>query len=615
MKFIFSNKRLDLDLSKDFPDLKFLQVNSWQILTNDQNTITHTEKEFSITNGYLKDLSLNNDSEQKISAVRHILNTWPVPNNITGSFSSLALDRINNEIVIATDLANIYPLYYIKQGKDLFISNSLILLGRYSKVNFDPTGIFQRAVGPSFMNIGSRTILENCKSLLPGEWLRFNLNGELKIRKFDNSLYQNIGPTDLEENQIRNYWSHYKKEVSLCTSGYSEVSIALSGGVDSRIALGAIPGNKKISAYTFGRPSNYESKIAYKLAQARGATHSAFFAPEQYFPTIKTLRDYTKNTEAVKLNSWLEILNNVQPSDKHPLLLGELCEGLPGRNIRKFNTTEFRKQNFIKYYLKKENIPLTPTNPTSFEKWKKDKTNFILSWHVDFWFEKLDLVNQKQEIIGATLANADEIFDRIEAHKLPFTELYDELFSWYTFTRMELSRQVNICNEKFYAYSPGMSLQMLKKTSNIHPNLRLYYRFANKLLKETPELRAFKNIPTSQIPLIPQTWPNIFKIPVWGMRSKIDDWLIKRMIKSKDINKRYRLFKSINWAKVYQQEDMLENLKGYYKENNLSPEYFETFYNLAKKRKALISWPFANMDIISGATLNTEISLIKKTRE
>ncbi|TBW25674.1 hypothetical protein [Gramella sp. KN1008] len=614
MRFIFSNKILDPELAKDFEGLHSLKQNSFNVLINDKNTITETENDFSITNGYLKDFSLEDERDQKISGARSVLTNWPVDDNITGSFSSLILNKRNAEIVIATDPANIYPIYYLKKGEEFFISNSIILIGRFSEAEFDKAGIFQRAVGPGFMNIGSRTVLKNCKSLLPGEWIRFDSKGELILKKFDNSLYQNIDSDELKENQIKTYWSHYKKEVGLCTADSKDVSIALSGGIDSRIVLGAIPEDKAIAAYTFGEDSNYESKIAKKLARVSNASHSAFFDPEQYFPKKETLTNYTKETEAVKLNSWLEILKNVQPSSKHPILLGELCEGLPARNITKLNTTEFRKQNFIKYYVRKERIPLTPSNSLNFENWKKTKINFILSWHIDFWFEKLDLQKSKKEIIKSTLINAEEIFDRIEAHNLPYTELYDELFSWYTFTRMELSRQVNICNEKFYAYSPGMSLQMLKKTSNIHPNLRLYYRFANKLLKETPELRKFKNIPTSQIPIVPQSWSNIFKIPVWGLRSKIDDWLIKRMMKSKDINKRYRLLKSINWAKVYHQRDMLDNLKAYYEDNHLSKSYYEIFFNLAKKRKTLKSWPFANMDIISGATLNTEIGLIKKYR-
>ena len=82
-----------------------------------------------------------------------------------------------------------------------------------------------------------------------------------------------------------------------------------------------------------------------------------------------------------------------------------------------------------------------------------------------------------------------------------------------------------------------------------------------------------------------------------------------------DINARYRLLRSINWVKIYQQEDMLENIHDYYEKNELSEDYFQTYFDLAKNRKYLKKWPFANMDIISGATLNSELGLIKKYRD
>ncbi len=611
MRFLFSSKMPDLNLAKDFPGLQLLEKESGYLLINDTECITENDDFLSVTNGYLRNFNLQNIQEQKVSAAQHIINKWPVEDHITGSFSSLLFDKRNKQIITCTDLANIYPIYHLRKGEDFFISNSIILLGRYSEAEFDLTGIFQRAIGPDFAYKGSRTILKNCKSLLPGEWIKFNSAGEKLEVRFDNSLYQNMSSPHLKEGMVQEYWNHYKKEVELCTENFSEVNIALSGGIDSRVALGAISENKEIRAHTFGEASNYETKIAAKLAKIKHAKHISYFKPGLYFPPQDVLNEYTRNTESVKLNSWLEILEEVETHGKQPLILGELCEGLPARNIKKFSSAKFRKDNFFKYYIQNKDFEFTPANPSNFEKWKTDKRAAVLSWQVDFWFEKSELKEYKKQIIRESTADLDEIFSRIQEHNLPYSELYDELFSWYTFTRMELSRQVNICNEKFYAFSPGMSMQMLKKTSNLHPNLRLYYRFANKLLYEAPELREFRKVPTSQIPLIPQNFPNILKIPIWGIRSRIDDFLVKKMMKKKDIRKRYRLFKSINWAMVYQQPDMLENIKSYYKENNLGEGYFETYLNAAEKRKELVKWPFANMDLMSGATLNSEMNLIK----
>jgi hypothetical protein len=610
MKFLFTNQKINLDLCKDFENIKHHFINNSSLLINDENTLTKTDNLLSITNGYLRDTSKNIKSAQEKSAAEYVFHNWPVSDNITGSFSSFIYDKNNSEIVVTSDHCNVYPLYYLNHDKVFYFSNSLILLGRYSGADLDKTGIFQRAVGPDFCNIGSRTILKNVKRLLPGEWIKFEANGKIKERRFDNSLYQNIKSGKVTKKDIQVYWEHYKKETALCGLDYDNVNIALSGGIDSRLALGSIV-NKKISAYTYGSPENYESKVAQKLAKLKNANHQIFFDYGQYFPLKKTLYAYSRNTEAINLNSWLEILKKIQPKEKEPIFFGELCEALPGRNIKKLNTGEFRKQKFFQYYVKGAEVQFNSSTHFNFQNWKKKKIKFLTSWYVDFWFKKLNFSDYKEKIITETINDSEEIFNRIEDHHLPYEELFDELFSWYTYTRMTLSRQVNICNEKFYAFSPGMSLQMLKKTSNIHPNNRLYYRFANKLLKEVPELKIFGMTPTSQIPYIPQKFPNFIKVPIWAIRSKIDDWLIKKMMQNRNINMRYRLFPSLNWAYVYQNEDMEDNLKGYYENNHLAPEYFEIFLNLARERKELKKWPFANMDIMSGAALNTELDLIK----
>ncbi|QYA23997.1 hypothetical protein G3I01_00225 [Gramella sp. MT6] len=615
MKFLFTNKEIDLSLAKDFENIELKEFGENSLLINDSSAITETKNLISVTNGYLRDYSIDKLTLQKESAAQHVYDRWPVADNFTGSFSTVIFGKNTSEIVIATDLCNIYPLYYLFKENCFFISNSIILLGRYSNAEFDNTGIFQRAVGPNFFNTGSRTILKNCKRLLPGEWIKLNLESEIKEKRYDNSLYSNIRPLGIKKDHLQQYWNQYKKEVSLCTQDHCEVNIALSGGIDSRVALAAIPKNLKIKAHTFGKASNYESKIASRLAKIKGAFQKSYFDPDQYFPDKKTFRKYSIQTESIKLNSWLEILENVVPSIKTPILLGELCEGLPARNIKRFSSSNFRNKNFFKFYIKKEEFEFTASTKDNFELWKKIKTDQILSWHDDNWFKKLDLEQYKSTIISDTIKDLTEIFDRISSHNLPFAELYDELFSWFTFTRMELSRQVNICNEKFYAFSPGMSLQMLRMTSNIHPNDRLYYRFVNELFDKIPDLKQFNKVPTSQIPIIPQNSPNFLKVPIWGIRSKIDDFLVRRLMKSKDKNKRYRLLNSINWVQVYQQEDMLKNIEEYYSVNHLTQDYFETFYNLANKRKQLVSWPFANMDIISGATLNIEIDLIRNHSE
>jgi hypothetical protein len=449
---------------------------------------------------------------------------------------------------------------------------------------------------------------------LPGEYLKLDKFGEKVETKYDNSLFQNISSPDQKHQLYKKYWEAFKKEVALCLIDHEEVKVALSGGIDSRVILVAIPSDKKISCLTFGAKENYETKIASRLAKIKKAGFKNFYQPDLYFPSYEVLKKYTLQTEAVQICSWLEIMENVETQPVVPMLLGELCEALPGRNIIKYSSRNFRQENFIKYYLLKKDYQLEKSTSENFETWKAKILNRYLIYYGEIRLNRMNFKISPEELRQAVKEDLEELFSRIEAHKLPYAELYDELFSWYTYTRMRLAKQLQISSSRYRAYSPAMSMQVLRNTSNIHPNLRLNYRFAKKLFKESKELRKFNKIPTSQAPLVPQYFPDFIKFPVWGIRSKIDGYLIKRMMKSKNAGNRYRLFKSIDWAGAYQLPDMEKNLKDYFKNNHLGEEFFQNILNQSVQRKELNQWPFANIDIMNAAGLNVEIDLIKSLR-
>src|SRR5690606_23330254 len=108
---------------------------------------------------------------QEKEKYHEIIKGRPLPKSITGTFSTYLVDRNTSEVVLCTDLIGLYPLYYLIEEGSLFISNSIILLGIVSGCELDGAGIVQRGIGPEFSNFGSRTILKNCKRLLPGEWI------------------------------------------------------------------------------------------------------------------------------------------------------------------------------------------------------------------------------------------------------------------------------------------------------------------------------------------------------------------------------------------------------------------------------------------------------------
>lgn len=587
-----------------------------QVILEDGN-IPSVKGSFLLHDGYLRDLNkeVKDFEGQQESVMQALSGGWPLAGNYTGSFTAALINTEKKQVVLCTDQVGLYPIYYLQKDNAFYVSNSIILLGAVSGCDFDEAGIVQRTLGPEFATLGSRTILKDCKRLLPGEYLKFSFKGERLQQEFDNRLFQKLTGPSSDDAFIEEYWRAYKTEVDYCVSYSSRVHVALSGGIDSRIVLGAVPTGKELECFTYGDPNNYETQVAEKLCKLKKGNFNDCYNPDLYFPDPETFRRLVIDTEAVELCSWLEITESIDEKRKEPLLLGELCEALPARNIKSFSSKEFRKQNFVKYYIQDKDYAFTKADASRFEYWKKRIRHQFKIYYHEQNLQKYNFSVDSEYLLEALMFNLEELFSRVEAHQLPYSELYDELFSWYTFTRMHLSKHLLVANSKFDAYSPAMSLQMLTLTSRIHPNHRLNYRFAKKLFTKNNDLKKLNQVPTAQAPLIPQNFPNLLKFASWGIRSTVDQFLIRKMMKKQDARSRYRLFKSINWARVYQHPKMEENLQAYFDQNEIGKLYFEDLYRQALDRKELKQWPFANLNIINAASLNVELNSIRKFRK
>lgn len=613
MKFLLTTKSLTGFTLSNLPfQLQKGKMGDLHYVVENSSEIFETESVNFFMEGYIRNFNFPAKDVKKhvTSGVEEIAKDWPLKDNFTGSFSVILHKKQNGEIIICNDLIGVYPVYYLIFGEELYISNSIILMALISNCDFDEVGIIQRSIGPEYSNFGSRTILKNCKRLLSGEYISI-LGKKIVQKKYDNSLYQNISSQSQQSNLHLDYWEAYKKELKYALIDFQNVNIALSGGLDSRLLLGAIPKAKNIKCLTYGEKDYYETKVARKLAKRTKADFQSFSDLALYFPSIKIFAKHHLKTEAVLVCSWLEILENVKLDDRKPLLLGDMTEGLAGRNIKKFSSRKFRQQNFYKYHIQKKDYSFQNSGKETFKNWIDGIVHNYDRWYTENRIGKFKFYLSREKLVQGLHHDLQEVFTRIEAHHLPYSELYDELFLWYTHSRIPMSKQILICNSDFYSYCPPMSMQVLRMTSNIHPNLRLSNRFLNKLFR-LPELKELNTVPTSQAPLIPQNFPDLLKMPVWGIRSKIDHYLIKRLVKSRNAKKRYRLFRSLNWPLIYQNRHLEKNIHDYFSPNCLGEGQFEHLRKRATERKELIQWPFGNTEIISNASLNFEINTIKR---
>ena len=613
MRFLLSNK----DLKHRNDDIKdeffYRRIDSLNLIIDQVDHLKSLGNMWYINQGYLRDCSSTDLKSDYQGVIKYIADSWPVNDSSTGSFSSIVCNPDKSEVVLCNDPIGVYPLYYLKNQDGFYISNSIILIGNFANIEFDEAGIIQRTTLPDYSELGSRTILRNCKRILPGEWIRFNFEGKKLESKYDNTLF-NLELHNDPDKVADNYWSIFKEELDYLLKEESDITVALSGGMDSRILIGGIPENKNLSCISYGSDDSYEIGIAQKLANLKKASFKSFSNIQLNFPKLSILEKYVRKTEAVYLCSWLEILENIKVESNNVLLLGDLSTALTGRSIKRFSSKEYQKKNFLKHSLLSKDYELEENNKENFLRWKDETLNYYLGFYTSKTIKARELEISREELVNNIRYDLNQLFERIDSHKLKFIEQVEELFTWYTHTRIPMGKQILINNNNFKSYCPGLSLRVLRYSSSIHPNQRLNNRFIDRLNKRIPILRSLGKIPTSQIPLVPQNTNNIIRFPIWALRSSIDSILIKRIVKAKDSSRRYRLFSSNNWVKIYQNPELEINLKEYFKSGHLGYEFMEQIKRKGLERRDLKKWPFANMDIINAAALNIEIDHIKNRK-
>lgn len=610
MKYLITNKPVT-NLEFPYVEGRFSETVKDRItIYQDSANITEYDDAIALTEGYIFNQTTKKDGE--ILALREVASSWPLSQDVTGSFSITIIK--DSTIRFCNDCIGVYPLYYyIKE--DIFIISSDIYWMSHALDNaqFDEVGIVQKLIDNESANIGSRTILKDVKRLLPGELIHIENTSSIQVQRYyDNTLFKIDDRYNCTKKSLNDYWDRFSGEVETLLSKEKESFLATSGGMDSRILLGAVPEKTNLTCLTYGHADHYEVKIACRLAKKKKAAFKSFGNYAVFFPAHSTFENYIKESEIFNIAPWLQILENVPKKKEATLMIGDVCEVLPGRNIKAYSSRKSRLKLFFKHNILNQYPAFTKVTPNDLRVWIDSKLPSLLKPYEKSRIEALDLHVSFEEIIAGITQDYQDLFDRIEAHHIPYYELFNEIFQWYTFGRNHIGHQVVTCNSKFNATCPSISLNILRMTSAIHPKYRVNYRFMNALFRRVKSLKQLNSIPTNQSPFVNRNLPNIFIFLAWGIRSKIDQFLIQRLMKNKNPNMRYRFLKSLNWVEVYQQPGVLETYKSYFSfTGDPFPSEKSNAIEVLKGRIRLNRWPLATTDLMGLASTVTKINLIK----
>ena len=193
-------------------------------------------------------------------------------NRIDGIFSGVVFDTHKNELHIITDRYGLRPLYWTRLGNRITWASqtkAFLALPEFSPV-IDPISrdmFFSTGQLPS-----DRTWLKDVAPVPPATQMTFRISdGSLTQQRYWS--WDEIAPLTGHHSQrelAQESGTRFRTAVEQRTTG--RTGLALSGGLDSRAILAAMPSTPQI--FTFGHPDSADVRIAAQAASVKNAPHT-----------------------------------------------------------------------------------------------------------------------------------------------------------------------------------------------------------------------------------------------------------------------------------------------------------------------------------------------------
>lgn len=256
-----------------------------------------------------------------------------------------------------TDHIGIKRLYFWKNETDYIISDNINDVQYLVNQNISSTGLALHSLFHHF--IAGKTIYENIHYSKPASHFIISTDGKLSIENYWS--YQELLSLTEEKRTYQEFANTFKSIVkSYLNLTSKQVSMTLTGGMDSRIVLGSLlSANHKPHAFTFGNKNSADVEISKKISAKTGIEYNIYDFPNPDKTWYNKL-----STEIAHLSNGLVHIHRSHRLDamkrekaKHPnadtIFLGAMGgEGVRGLHYDDLITTSFVRR----LYETKENL-------------------------------------------------------------------------------------------------------------------------------------------------------------------------------------------------------------------------------------------------------------------
>lgn len=194
-----------------------------------------------------------------------------VVEHLDGQFA-LIVDR-GESASLVTDAFGSFPLFYARINGEYVVTPNYLLLWQELRdrdcLEIDEGAFLEFA---HFQRLFGRRTYDRRSEFVPGASILTVACSE-RPEKYRYTCPRVGKPSHSSKQPGRKLAGALRGAVARCVASHNECSLLLSGGLDSRAILGAIPEDTTVTCYTLGEFRNNEVEVASALSEQVGADH------------------------------------------------------------------------------------------------------------------------------------------------------------------------------------------------------------------------------------------------------------------------------------------------------------------------------------------------------
>ena len=235
--------------------------------------------------------------------------------NINGHYVIIIIEDYKVEIY--TDKLGLRDIYILELDDRIIFSTKIKWLTYFGELQINFNEFSSRWL--LFNQISQESVFKNCKRLVAGKSAAISISANCNVTYGHHHVEFSEKPFDSIE-----YESELSSLVNLKIPSSEELSLSLSGGMDSRVMLSTLLKNRKeyFETHSFGNPNHPDSLLARQITEKFDIQHYQYNSINTNVgKLLNEIENYTTETIVNNAASAIMQLGNYNPLAKRNLVI------------------------------------------------------------------------------------------------------------------------------------------------------------------------------------------------------------------------------------------------------------------------------------------------------